>query len=133
MAAGAFAAAATRGLPRDIAAFTGRQAELAQLMGTLTTSAADGGVVGICAIDGIAGIGKTAFAVHAAHRLAGTFPDGQFFLPLHAHTPEQRPVGPTEALASLLLTAGVPAAQIPPGLEARAARWRDHVAGKRFC
>ena len=130
-AAGAFAAAA-RGLPRDIAAFTGRQAELAQLMGTLTTVAAGGGVVGIHAIDGMAGIGKTTFAVHAAHRLAGTFPDGQFFLPLHAHTAGQRPVDPADALASLLLTAGVPSGQIPPGLEARATRWRDQVAGTKI-
>jgi tetratricopeptide (TPR) repeat protein/transcriptional regulator with XRE-family HTH domain len=126
------AAAATRGLPRDIAAFTGRQAELAQLMGTLAAVAAGGGVVGICAIDGMAGIGKTTFAVHAAHRLAGTFPDGQFFLPLHAHTPGQRPVGPADALASLLLAAGAPAAQIPPGIEARAARWRGQVADKKI-
>ena len=77
-------------------------------------------------------MGKTTFAVHAAHRLAGTFPDGQFFLPLHAHTPGQRSVNPADALASLLLTAGVAAAQIPPGLEARTARWRDHVAGKKI-
>ena len=90
------------------------------------------GWCGIHAIDGMAGIGKTTFAVHAAHRLAGAFPDGQFFLPLHAHTPGQRPVDPADALASLLLAAGVPAAQIPPGLEARAARWRDHMAGKKI-
>jgi transcriptional regulator with XRE-family HTH domain len=128
---GAFAAAATRALPRDIAAFTGRGAELAQLLGAIDSLAADGGVVGICAIDGMAGIGKTTFAVHAAHRLTPGFPDGQFFLPLHAHTQGQRPVGPADALASLLLTAGVPAAQIPPGLEARAGRWRDQVAGKK--
>jgi tetratricopeptide (TPR) repeat protein/transcriptional regulator with XRE-family HTH domain len=126
------AAAATRGLPRDIAAFTGRQAELAQLMGALAAVAAGGGVVGICAIDGMAGIGKTTFAVHAAHRLAATFPDGQFFLPLHAHTPGQRPVGPADALGSLLLTAGLAPQQIPPGVEARAARWRDAVAGKKI-
>ena len=106
-------------------------AELAQLLGAIDDLAADGGVVGIYAIDGMAGIGKTTFAVHAAHRLAGDFPDGQFFLPLHAHTPGQRPVEPADALASLLLTAGVAAAQIPPGLEARAARWRDQVAGKK--
>jgi tetratricopeptide (TPR) repeat protein/transcriptional regulator with XRE-family HTH domain len=130
--AGAFAAAATRALPRDIAAFTGRQAELDQLMATLTEAAAGGGVVGIHAIDGMAGIGKTTFAVHAAHRLTGAFPDGQFFLPLHAHTAGQRPVDPADALASLLLTAGVPAAAIPPGLEARAGRWRDFVAGKKI-
>jgi tetratricopeptide (TPR) repeat protein/transcriptional regulator with XRE-family HTH domain len=133
MVPGAFAAAATRSLPRDIAAFTGRQAELARLMGALATAAAGGGgVVRIHAIDGMAGIGKTTFAVHAAHQLAGAFPDGQFFLPLHAHTPGQRPVEPADALASLLLTAGLAAQQIPPGLEARAARWRDHVADRKI-
>jgi transcriptional regulator with XRE-family HTH domain len=128
----AFAATATRSLPRDLAAFTGRQAELAQLMDALVDAAAAGGVAGIHAIDGMAGIGKTTFAVHAAHQLTGTFPDGQFFLPLHAHTPGQRPVDPAEALASLLLTAGVPAAAIPPGLQARAGRWRDFAAGKKI-
>ena len=128
----AAAAAATRTLPRDIASFTGRAAELAQLAGAVTgAAAAGGGVVGIHAIGGMAGVGKTAFAVHAAHRLAGRFPDGQFFLPLHAHTPGQRPVDPADALASLLLTAGVGAQQIPPGLQARAARWRDYLAGKK--
>jgi tetratricopeptide (TPR) repeat protein/transcriptional regulator with XRE-family HTH domain len=131
-APGAFAAAATRALPRDIAAFTGRQAELAQLAGTLAAALTGSGVVGIHAIDGMAGVGKTAFAVHAAHQLTGAFPDGQFFLPLHAHTPGQRTVGPADALASLLLTAGLAAPQIPPGVEARAARWRDHVAGKKI-
>jgi len=132
VALGTFAAAATRALPRDITAFTGRQAELTQLLGTLAAAAANGGVVGIHAIGGMAGVGKTTFAVHAAHRLAGDFADGQFFLPLHAHTAGQRPVDPADALASLLLTAGASAAQIPPGLEARASRLRDHVAGKKI-
>jgi tetratricopeptide (TPR) repeat protein/transcriptional regulator with XRE-family HTH domain len=130
-AAAAPTAAATRSLPRDIGGFTGREPELARLLGTLA-STADGGVVGIHAIDGMAGIGKTTFAVHAAHQLAGRFPDGQFFLPLHGHTAGQRPVDPADALASLLLTAGVPAQQVPPGLEARAGRWRDHVAGRKI-
>src|SRR5215469_14734878 len=129
---GAFAAAATQALPRDLAAFTGRQAEFAQLMETLADVAAGGGLVGIHAIGGMAGIGKTTFAVHAAHQLAGSFPDGQFFLPLHAHTPGQRPVDPAGALASLLLTAGVPAHQIPREADARAARWRGHAAGKKI-
>jgi transcriptional regulator with XRE-family HTH domain len=122
---GAFAATATRALPRDTAAFTGRQAELARLVAAVDGLSQNGGVVGIHAIDGMAGIGKTTFAVHAAHRLAERFPDGQLFLPLHAHTAGQRPVDPADGLASLLLAAGLPAGQIPPGLEARAARWRD--------
>jgi tetratricopeptide (TPR) repeat protein/transcriptional regulator with XRE-family HTH domain len=171
-------AAATRTLPRDVGSFTGREAELARLLGSLTSavgvsggvgegdgaskrggvseagwvkggtgvseggasgeigavSARDGagGGVGVCAIDGMAGAGKTAFAVHAAHRLAASFPDGQFFVPLHAHAPGQQPVGPDEALASLLLTAGVATQHIPPGLEARAARWRDYAASKKI-
>ena len=122
-------AAATRTLPRDIASFTGRQQELEQLA---KAAAGAGGVVSIHAIGGMAGVGKTAFAVHAAHRLADRFPGGQIFLPLHGHTPGQQPVDPEDALASLLLTAGVPPAQVPPGLEARMALWRDRLAGRQL-
>ncbi|HEV2375355.1 MAG TPA: helix-turn-helix transcriptional regulator [Streptosporangiaceae bacterium] len=129
---GAFAAAPTRALPRSIACFTGREAELDRLLGAVDNVAAAGPVAGIHAIDGMAGAGKTTFAVHAAHKLAPYFPDGHYFLPLHAHTPGQRPVEPADALASLLLTAGLIAGQIPSGLEARAARWRDHVADKKI-
>ncbi|HEV3067195.1 MAG TPA: hypothetical protein VGY50_05080, partial [Streptosporangiaceae bacterium] len=102
-------AAATRTLPRDIASFTGRQRELAELAELAGAAAGAGGVVGIHAIGGMAGVGKTAFAVHAAHRLADRFPAGQIFLPLHGHTPGRQPVDPADALGSLLLTAGVPA------------------------
>jgi transcriptional regulator with XRE-family HTH domain len=125
-------AAATRTLPRDIASFTGRQRELRELVEAAAGGAGSGGVVGIHAIGGMAGVGKTAFAVHAAHRLADRFPAGQIFLPLHGHTPGQRPVDPGDALASLLLTAGVAAAQIPPGLQARMALWRDRLAGRQL-
>ncbi len=123
------AAAATRTLPRDLASFTGRQPELAEL---LDAAAGARGVVGIHAIGGMAGVGKTAFAVHAAHQLAGRFPAGQIFLPLHGHTPGQQPVDPGDALASLLLALGVPAAQIPPGTEARMALWRDRLAEQQL-
>ena len=122
-------AAALRTLPRDIASFTGRRQELEQLA---EAAAGAGGVVGIHAIGGMAGVGKTAFAVHAAYRLADRFPGGQIFLPLHGHTPGQQPVDPADALASLLLTAGVPAGQIPPGLEARMALWRDRLAERQL-
>ena len=129
---GGSAAAATRTLPRDIGSFTGREAELSRLLAALSGAAGDDGLAGIYAIDGMAGVGKTTLAVHVAHRLAGRFPDGQFFVPLHAHTAGQQPVDPADALASLLLTAGVAAQHIPPDLEARAALWRDQVAGKNI-
>jgi tetratricopeptide (TPR) repeat protein/transcriptional regulator with XRE-family HTH domain len=125
-------ATATRTLPRDITSFTGREPELGQLIEAATQTAEAGGTVGIYAVGGMAGIGKTTFAVHAAHLLAVRFPDGQIFLPLHGHTPGQQPVDPAEALASLLQTAGVAAQQVPRGLEARARLWRDYLFGKRM-
>jgi tetratricopeptide (TPR) repeat protein/DNA-binding XRE family transcriptional regulator len=125
-------AAVTRTLPRDTGAFTGRASELRVLMTAVTGTAKSGRVVNIHAIGGMAGVGKTTLAIHAAHQLAPRFPDGQLFLPLHAHTPGQRPVDPADALASLLLTAGIPPSLIPPGLDERVRLWRDHLAGRRL-
>ena len=137
-APGAAAAAASRTLPRDSASFTGRERELARLLEDLAPVVADGQVVGIHAIDGMAGIGKTAFAVHAAHRLAPAFPDGQFFLPLHAHTAGQRPVDPADALVSLLLTAAARGADParaggPGGSLARCGGGQEDPAAARRC
>jgi len=126
-------AAAVHALPRDTVSFTGRGPELAQLMSELEgalDAAGTGRVVGVHAIDGMAGIGKTTFAVHAAHQLASRFPDGQFFLPLHSHTPGQRPADPAAALGTLLLTTGIATKEIPDGLDARTMMWRNGIAGK---
>lgn len=121
-----------RTLPRDIPEFTGRDDELKTLLKAVEEGAETGRPVLVCAIDGMAGVGKTTLAVHAAHRLASRFPDGQLFLPLHAHTPGQQPVEPGDALAALLRQTGMDARQIPPGAEERAQLWRDRLAGKRI-
>jgi tetratricopeptide (TPR) repeat protein/transcriptional regulator with XRE-family HTH domain len=125
-------ATATRTLPRDTVSFIGREGELSQLTEMVASASGQPGVVSIHAIGGMAGVGKTAFAVHAAHRLAAQFPSGQIFLPLHGHTPGQPPVDPADALASLLLTTGISAQKIPPGIEPRTQLWRSHLAGKRM-
>ncbi len=130
-----FRGAATRTLPRDIASFTGRESELAQLTAAVADAAAGGGVWGSTRSRsaGWPGSARPPSQCMPAHQLAPGFPDGQVFLPLHGrHTPGQRPVDPADALASLLLMAGVGAAQIPPGLEARAAVWRDYLTGKKI-
>lgn len=121
--------AAGAGLPRDVAGFTGRYEELERLLAACRTDRPDGSVR-ILALDGMPGVGKSALAVHAAHRLAADFPDGQIFLPLHAHTlhPGRRAA---DALAALLLTVGVAPQQIPPDLDARANLWRSRLAGRR--
>jgi hypothetical protein len=115
-------------LPRDIGSFTGRADVLRDLIDAVE---ADGEATVIHAIGGMAGVGKTTLAISAAHELADRFPDGQFFVQLHGHAPGLQPVAPTDALASLLMTAGLAAQRIPPELAARMSLWRDHLAGKR--
>jgi transcriptional regulator with XRE-family HTH domain len=120
-------------LPRDTSVFTGRSGEFERTLNAVTDAGARGGVIGICAIGGMAGIGKTTLAVHAAHALAPHFPDGQIFVPLHGHTPGHRPVDSAEALASLLVAAGFDAGRIPAGRDARERFWRDYLAGRKCC
>jgi mRNA-degrading endonuclease RelE of RelBE toxin-antitoxin system len=83
-------------------------------------------------IDGMGGIGKTALAIRAAHRLAGRYPDGQLFIDLHGFTQGTAPPrDPGDALATLLSSLGVPPGQMPGDLDARAALYRDRLAGTR--
>jgi tetratricopeptide (TPR) repeat protein/transcriptional regulator with XRE-family HTH domain len=118
-------------LPPDTAAFTGRAAELELITAAVAEAKADGGRVGIRVIDGMPGVGKTALAVHAAHLLAGEFPDRQLFADLHGHTPGREPVTPLEALAGLLAATGADPRFIPADVEGRAGMWRDRMAGQR--
>ncbi|MGW0480623.1 ATP-binding protein [Nonomuraea sp. NPDC003214] len=113
-----------RQLPGDVVDFVGRVSELA----ALTTAPPPA----ITAIDGMAGIGKTALAVHAAHQLASRFTDGQLFIDLHGYTQGLAPVEPSDALGRLLNALGIPADQIPRGLEDRAALYRSRIEGRKI-
>ncbi|HEY3869434.1 MAG TPA: BTAD domain-containing putative transcriptional regulator [Actinocrinis sp.] len=127
-------AAVPRQLPAAAGHFTGRSAELAWLAGLADDSdrqAVAEGTVVISAIDGMAGIGKTALAVHAAHRVSGRFPDGQLFVDLHGYTKGSVPREPGDALGMLLRALGVSAQRIPEDSEERAALYRQHLAGTR--
>lgn len=115
-------------LPAAVADFAGREGELARL-----AAAGRGDRLGVTvvAIDGMAGVGKTALALRAAHQAAAGYPDGQLFLDLLGHTPGRRPVEPREALGALLRMVGVDGASIPEALAERAALWRSTLAGRR--
>jgi DNA-binding SARP family transcriptional activator/tetratricopeptide (TPR) repeat protein len=113
-------------LPGDIPDFAGRAEDLDEIL-----AAVPSGCVAITAIDGMAGIGKTTLAVRAAHRLASRFPDAQLFVDLHSYTEGVEPRTPSDALLALLTALGVPAHDIPDGLDARAARWRAEMAHRR--
>ncbi|MGW0643760.1 AfsR/SARP family transcriptional regulator [Streptomyces badius] len=111
----------------------GRHAELHQLSAAVrrATEAEHGPVVTLETISGMAGVGKTAIAVHAARRFADRFPDGLLYLDLRAHSATQDPVSPAAALGILLRLLGAPAWTIPPGIEERTALWRTMLAERR--
>ncbi|GAB1817667.1 AfsR/SARP family transcriptional regulator [Herbidospora sp. RD11066] len=117
-----------KALPRDIASFTGRTTEMAFLHRIVSDPP---GTPVIGAIDGMAGVGKTTLAVHAAHHLADQYPDGQLFVDLRGFTRGGSPMDPADALDQLLRALGVPADRIPHDPDARAALYRTWLAGKR--
>jgi DNA-binding SARP family transcriptional activator/tetratricopeptide (TPR) repeat protein len=120
-----------RCLPRDIDDFTGRDTVLRQLLEVLGTEGQPVAAPAIVAVDGMAGVGKTALAVHLAHLVADRFPDAQLSVDLRGHS-SQLPLPPLAALEMLLRQVGVPGDQIPPGLEARGALWRSLSVGRRM-
>ncbi|RKS78921.1 helix-turn-helix protein [Actinomadura pelletieri DSM 43383] len=82
-------------------------------------------------IEGMAGVGKTALAVRAAHRLALRFPDGQLFVDLRGHSRKSAPADPGTVLTRLLGSLGVPEARAPRHVDDRAALYRDLLADRR--
>jgi tetratricopeptide (TPR) repeat protein len=121
-------------LPQDLVGFTGRAAELDQLRRALHQGRQDGGAVVISAIAGMAGVGKTQLAVHAAHLLAHDKPfDRILFVNLRGFHPDpaQPPADPGAVLEGFLRLLGVPGHQIPHDLPARIAAYRDRLAGTR--
>jgi DNA-binding SARP family transcriptional activator/tetratricopeptide (TPR) repeat protein len=115
-----------RQLPAPPQGFTGRAMELADL-----EKNRHGSTVVITAIDGMAGVGKTAVAVQAAHQMIDGYPDGQLFIDLHGYTDGVAPIQPGEALDGLLRSLGVPAERIPADLDQRAALYRSRLADQR--
>ncbi|MFD9286401.1 BTAD domain-containing putative transcriptional regulator [Streptomyces mirabilis] len=113
-------------LPPDLPVFVGRDAELTEL-----TESAFGGTVVVSAISGTAGVGKTAFAVHWARRVADRFPDGQLYVNLRGFDPVGLPVSPEHALRTVLESLGADARKLPQDLDSLAARFRTLLTGKR--
>jgi DNA-binding SARP family transcriptional activator/tetratricopeptide (TPR) repeat protein len=124
---------APRQLPAAVAGFTGRAAELAALARILDEASADSpGTVVISAIGGIAGVGKTALALHWAHQVAGRFADGQLYVNLRGFDPSGVPMAAADAVRGFLDALGVPPDRIPVQAEAQAGLYRSLLADRRM-
>ncbi|MFI6758961.1 BTAD domain-containing putative transcriptional regulator [Micromonospora sp. NPDC050417] len=112
-------------LPPDLPDFIGR-ADLLACAAHLLTRPDASTVLGI---DGLAGVGKTVFAVHLAHAVRNSFPDGQVYVDL---TDEGgQPVGPGSVLEFLLQAFGVPPRELPESVGQRSALWWSLLRGRR--
>jgi tetratricopeptide (TPR) repeat protein len=113
-------------LPVDLPDFEGRDAQIDRILTRLDQQ----GAVPLVAIHGPGGIGKTALAVHVAHRLVaeGRFGDVQLLVDLRGT--DRAPADPAEALESLLNATGGPDPGRPRDLDSLAALWRKAIRGK---
>jgi DNA-binding SARP family transcriptional activator len=120
-------------LPAVPGPFVGRTEHLRRLDALIERAAgADHDTVAVSAISGIPGVGKTALALHWAHRVADRFPDGQLYVNLRGFDPGGQVMAPAEAVRGFLDALGVPPERMPATLDAQVGLYRSLLAGKRI-
>lgn len=118
-------------LPRDTGDFSGREAELAAVEKRLREAAeVDSSAVPIVLVTGGLGSGKTAFLVHAGHRLREHYPHGQFFADLRGSSTQ--PADPAQLLGEMLQSLGVRRGEIPGAIEERSRLFRSLLSDRRM-
>jgi transcriptional regulator with XRE-family HTH domain len=118
-----------RQLPPDIADFTGRELALEGLRRRVQDRELGSTAVVITAVVGKAGVGKTTLAVHAAHQLRSSFPDGQLYVNLRGV--EAQALEPSDVLGRFLRALGVEGRSIPDDADERSALYRSLMADLR--
>jgi DNA-binding SARP family transcriptional activator/tetratricopeptide (TPR) repeat protein/transcriptional regulator with XRE-family HTH domain len=121
---------APRQLPPDVADFTGRELTLERLHARMRERGRGSTAVVITAAVGKAGVGKTTLAVHAAHQLRRSFPDGQLYVNLRGV--EAQALDPTHVLDGFLRALGIDGHAIPEGVDERARLYRSLLADRRM-
>lgn len=119
-------------LPYDLPDFIGREDALDSVCTVGEPARSGRRRLRIVLIDGMPGSGKSALAVHAAHYLQESHPDGRLYLDLHGFTPGRGPLDVHQALGILLGALGFSGAEVPADPEARIARWRGATVDRRM-
>lgn len=115
-------------LPARPSGFVGRGDDLRALLHVLSPQVPGTDSVAVCAVDGLAGVGKSGFALHAAHAAIdrGWF-QGAAFCNLRGYDPQLPPLGTGDAVAELLRALGV-AEDLPVATAERLAIYRSVLA-----
>jgi tetratricopeptide (TPR) repeat protein/transcriptional regulator with XRE-family HTH domain len=119
-------------LPGDVSHFVGRQDQLRELDALIEPPGDAGTATVIVTVGGTAGVGKTALAVHWAHRVAERFPDGQLYVNLRGFDRDDEVVDPADAIRGFLDALGVEPHQVPADRDAQATLYRSLSAGLRL-
>ncbi|MFI6102030.1 AfsR/SARP family transcriptional regulator [Lentzea sp. NPDC051213] len=115
-------------LPPDISDFTGRHEALKQVLG-LTEAAEGSTATPTAVVSGFGGAGKSALAVHAAHLLRKSYPDGQLFADLRG---AGRDLEPQEVIGRFLSLLGISGHDQPAAPDERVELYRRTVADRRL-
>jgi hypothetical protein len=120
-------------LPRSPSGFVNRFTVLRQLDSIVShDDAVDPyASAGITTLTGPPGVGKSALAIHWAHRAESAFPDGSLFVDMQGFSPEAH-VDPGAVLDGFLRSLGVPPEHIPPRLDQRSALFRTVTRGRKL-
>jgi DNA-binding SARP family transcriptional activator/tetratricopeptide (TPR) repeat protein len=119
-------------LPRDVRGFAGRAEKLALLDAQLAATIEAGSPMSdVWVVNGIAGVGKTALALHWAHGVREQFPDGQLYVNLRGFDADREPMEPAVALGQLLRALGADPRGIPTEVDEQAGLYRSTLADKR--
>jgi tetratricopeptide (TPR) repeat protein len=119
--------AASARLPSDSTPLLGRDGELTMLRNHFLASGPAGPRIAV--LSGPPGVGKSALAIHLAHRLAGEFDRRALYADLGGLGADRS--DPAEVLSTFLHALRVPDEAIPSGLKERAALYQSRLADQR--
>jgi len=110
-------------IPPDLPDFVGQEVAVAQVQTLLNTASHEAGITVV--ITGLAGVGKSALAIHMAYQFQARFQDGQLYANLAY-------LELSDILAEFLQALGIQKTMIPEAEEERVRLYHARLTGRRI-